>query len=104
MLDKETAESPYGYVLAGFWMEQRIQEAQERRQRRETPCGREYVLGRRLEQAELQFFGSGKRNGVLLGESGIAIMIGTAGSGLQHSIEAEVGKTVGGDVFPDLFD
>ena|SRR5215469_10285592 len=104
MLDKETAEPPYGYVLAGSSMEQRRQEAHERRQRRETQCGREYVLGRRLEQAELQFFGSGKRNRVLLGEAGIAIVIGTARRGLQHSIEAKVGKTVGGDVFPDLFD
>src|SRR5215831_21377961 len=104
MLGKETAESLYGYVLAGSWIKQRRQEAQERRQRRETQRGREYVLRRRLEQAELQFFGSGKRNGVLLSEAGIAIVIGTARSGLQHSIEAEVGKTVGGDVFPDLFD
>ena len=103
MLDKETAESPYGYVLAGFWIEQRIHEAQEWRHRRETECGREYVLGRRLEQAELQLFGPGKGNGVLLGEAGIAILTGSAGSGLQHSLEAEVGETVCGDVFPDLF-
>ncbi len=48
-----------------------------------------------LEQAELQFLCFRKRNRILLGEAGVAVLFALSWRGVQHAFEAQIGEAVG---------
>ena len=64
--------------------------------------GETCVLARSFEQSKLEFFGPCEGNGIPLGETGVAIVIGNAGGGFQHPVEAQIRQTVCRDVLADF--
>lgn len=58
---------------------------------------------RRFKQPELKFLGPGKRNGIALSKTGIAILPGDTWGSAHHAVEAQIGETVSSDVLADLF-
>lgn len=60
-------------------------------------------LGRWLEEAKLQFLGTGQRNGIAFGKARVTILTRRARGGIQHTIEAQIGEAIRRDVLPNLF-
>ena len=64
---------------------------------------RRRVLVRGFEEAELKFLGPGEGDGITFSKAGRAVMIGLARCGFEHTVEAQIGQTVGSDILSDLF-